>query len=61
MLQRARDTGHDSRAKPRYTRVMQKSLHPGIKLALDIGPLIVFFVGNARFGIFPASSASPTR
>jgi intracellular septation protein len=57
MLQRARDTGHDSRAKPRYTRVMQKSLHPGIKLALDIGPLIVFFVGNARFGIFPATAA----
>ena len=27
-------------------------LHPGLKLALDLGPLILFFFGNARFGIF---------
>ena len=27
-------------------------LHPVLKLALELGPLIVFFAANARFGIF---------
>jgi len=30
-------------------------LNPGLKLALDIGPLVLFFVANARFGIFAAT------
>jgi intracellular septation protein len=34
----------------------QPSLHPGLKLALDFGPLIVFFTANARFGIFVATA-----
>ena len=33
----------------------RKQLHPGLKLALDVGPLVLFFVGNARWGIFPAT------
>ena|SRR5690348_3818906 len=32
------------------------SLHPAMKLTLDLGPLVLFFVGNARFGIFPATA-----
>jgi intracellular septation protein len=32
-------------------------LHPGLKLALDIGPLILFFAANARFGIYVATAA----
>jgi intracellular septation protein len=32
-------------------------LNPGLKLALDIGPLVLFFVANARFGIFAATAA----
>jgi intracellular septation protein len=32
-------------------------LHPGLKLALDVGPLVLFFVANARFGIFVATAA----
>jgi intracellular septation protein len=32
-------------------------LHPGLKLALDIGPLILFFAANARFGIYGATAA----
>jgi intracellular septation protein len=32
------------------------SMHPALKLTLDIGPLVLFFVGNARFGIFPATA-----
>jgi intracellular septation protein len=32
-------------------------IHPGLKLALDLGPLIVFFVANSRFGIFVATAA----
>jgi len=31
-------------------------LNPGLKLALDIGPLVLFFAANARFGIFPATA-----
>ena len=31
-------------------------LNPMLKLALDIGPLIVFFAVNARFGIFAATA-----
>lgn len=30
----------------------RKALNPFLKLALELGPLVVFFIGNARFGIF---------
>lgn len=32
-------------------------LHPGLKLVLDIGPLVLFFAANARFGIFTGTAA----
>ena len=32
-------------------------LNPLLKLALDIGPLVLFFVANAKFGIFAATGA----
>jgi intracellular septation protein len=31
-------------------------LNPVLKLALDLGPLILFFVANSRFGIFAATA-----
>jgi intracellular septation protein len=31
-------------------------MNPLLKLALDLGPLLVFFVGNSQFGIFPATA-----
>jgi intracellular septation protein len=31
-------------------------LNPYLKLALDIGPLLVFFVANSRFGIFAGTA-----
>ncbi|WP_119419333.1 septation protein A [Desertibaculum subflavum] len=31
--------------------------HPLVKLAIETGPLLVFFVTNARFGIFAATGA----
>ena len=34
----------------------QSPLHPGLKLALELGPLILFFVANARWGIFTATA-----
>ena len=41
---------------PRYTPRMTKSpINPGLKLALDIGPLVLFFAANAKFGIFAAT------
>ena len=32
-------------------------MNPVVKLALDLGPLIVFFVANSWYGIFPATAA----
>jgi intracellular septation protein len=31
-------------------------LNPTVKLALDLGPLMLFFVANARYGIFTATA-----
>ncbi|MHB2168408.1 septation protein A [Alsobacter sp. R-9] len=33
-----------------------RSLNPLLKLALEIGPLVVFFIANQRAGIFPATA-----
>ncbi len=35
----------------------KKQLNPALKLALDIGPLILFFAANAKFGIYAATGA----
>jgi intracellular septation protein len=35
----------------------KKQLNPILKLVLDIGPLVLFFAANARFGIFVATGA----
>ena len=32
-------------------------LNPALKLVLDLGPLLIFFAANARFGIFAATGA----
>ena len=32
-------------------------LNPTLKLALDVGPLVLFFFANSRFGIFAATGA----
>ncbi len=34
-----------------------KQLHPGLKFALDLGPLLVFFFVNSKFGIFAGTGA----
>ena len=33
----------------------KQKLNPTLKLVLDIGPLVLFFAANARFGIFAAT------
>jgi len=35
----------------------KKQLDPILKLVLDIGPLVLFFAANARFGIYVATGA----
>ena len=35
----------------------KKQLNPVLKLVLDLGPLVLFFAANARFGIFVATGA----
>jgi intracellular septation protein len=37
--------------------VDKKQLNPVLKLVLDIGPLVLFFAANAKFGIFAATAA----
>jgi intracellular septation protein len=34
----------------------KQQLNPMLKLALDIGPLVLFFFANSRFGIFTATA-----
>ncbi|MEZ5839160.1 MAG: septation protein A [Hyphomicrobiales bacterium] len=33
------------------------AMHPGLKFALEIGPLVLFFIANAKAGIFWATGA----
>ncbi len=49
----------DNAAQERYTGPMtdKPKLNPFVKLALDIGPLVLFFIANARLGIFAATAA----
>jgi intracellular septation protein len=35
----------------------KKQLNPVLKLVLDIGPLVLFFAANSKFGIFTATGA----
>lgn len=35
----------------------KKQLNPGLKFALDLGPLLVFFFANSRWGIFAGTAA----
>ncbi len=35
----------------------KQQLNPFLKLVLDIGPLVLFFAANARFGIFTATAS----
>jgi intracellular septation protein len=35
----------------------KKQINPILKLVLDIGPLVLFFAANAKFGIFAATGA----
>ena len=46
--------GHDELGK---TMADKKQLNPILKLVLDIGPLVLFFAANAKFGIFAATGA----
>jgi intracellular septation protein len=39
------------------TTTEKPSLNPILKLTLDIGPLVLFFLANSRFGIFAATGA----
>src|SRR5664279_5294713 len=35
----------------------KKQLNPMLKLALDIGPLVLFFAANSKFGIYAATGS----
>jgi len=44
-----------SGAAPDSAALPKLQLNPTLKLALDLGPLVLFFVANAKFGIFAAT------
>jgi intracellular septation protein len=39
------------------TATTKPQLHPLLKLVFDLGPLVLFFAANSRFGIFTATAA----
>ena len=41
---------------PETSMPAKPQINPLLKLALDLGPLLVFFAANARFGIFVATA-----
>ena len=50
------DTPAKPQAEPQTEPQAKPKLNPLLKLALDLGPLVVFFAANARFGIFAATA-----
>ena len=38
------------------TATAKPQLNPALKLALDLGPLVLFFFANSRYGIFAATA-----
>jgi intracellular septation protein len=49
--------GDDSQRKWQVSMPEKQKLNPTLKLVLDIGPLVLFFAANAKFGIFAATGA----
>jgi intracellular septation protein len=47
------DNDTDKKALP--TQVRRNAQNPTLKLVLEMGPLVLFFVTNWKFGIFPAT------
>jgi intracellular septation protein len=44
-------------SQPTSQPTSKPKLNPALKIALDLGPLLVFFAANSRFGIFAATGA----
>jgi intracellular septation protein len=44
-------------SQPTSQPTSKPQLNPALKLVLDLGPLLVFFGANSRFGIFAATGA----
>lgn len=42
---------------PPSSKAPRRRVAPGLKFALELGPLLVFFFVNYKFGIFPATGA----
>lgn len=46
---------NDTEKKPLPTQVQRNAQNPTLKLVLEMGPLVLFFATNWKFGIFPAT------
>ena len=44
-------------SQPTSQPTSKPKLNPALKIVLDLGPLLVFFAANSRFGIFAATGA----
>jgi intracellular septation protein len=47
----------ETAASPPPPKAPRARVSPGLKFALELGPLLVFFFVNYKFGIFPATGA----
>lgn len=41
---------------PQDRKAQSDQVNPFLKLALEMGPLVAFFIANSKFGIFPATA-----
>jgi intracellular septation protein len=49
--------GNESMSNRSAQAPTRPAIHPLLKLGLDLGPLILFFLANSRWGIFAATAA----
>lgn len=46
----------DQRVDDQPQTAPRPKVNPALKLALEMGPLVAFFIANSKFGIFPATA-----
>ena len=46
----------DARVEDKPQAAARPKVNPVLKLALEMGPLVAFFITNSKFGIFPATA-----
>ena len=45
----------DAKVETKLPKIQKPKVNPFLKLTLEMGPLIAFFITNSKYGIFPAT------